>query len=120
MVMQHHASLVYDSARTDVRMGARSGAVPDRSLLFRVGEYVVDLLVQSGHGDVQIVQGQVLGSSGREPVRGARVVADGGEVQVTDDLGEFALLLRGGKPSALSIETAGCTLACSVPVVRIN
>jgi len=109
--------LVYDSWRTRNRLGARGPRSSCRSLLFRVGDLCVDLLMHVRRDDLHIVYGQIIRESGGTPVAGARVRLDPrGDTAVSDELGQFTVvMLCGGEGSVpLVIEHEGRKLGCRV------
>ena len=90
------ASLVFDSLAQPVILGVRSTETANRQLLYRAGDYSVDLQIAPSDGASLDVRGQVLreGEEGFESVAGIKVeLTPGGEVTretLTDGTGEFA------------------------------
>lgn len=89
------ASLVFDSFARPALAGVRSTETPNRQLLYRAGDYSIDLqIAPSEHAHASLI-GQLLRESEAtfESVSGLKLdIARGGKVffsAVTDEMGEF-------------------------------
>ena len=107
--------LVYDSARTGIRLGTR-GITDARIALFRVDGYSIDVTVQVGPDQMGIFYGQVSSEAGGKAVVGARVRLDGHSETKTDEHGQFALAgPRKGQASNIRISIGEEELLCAIP-----
>jgi hypothetical protein len=89
------ASLVFDSFARPAAAGARASETANRQLLYRAGDYSIDLhIAPSEHARVELI-GQVLreGEASFESVSGLKLeISQGGRTVssgVTDEMGEF-------------------------------
>ena len=107
--------LIYDSARTGIRLGTR-GVADARIALFRVGGYCIDLTIQVGPDRMGVFYGQVSAEDGGKPMVGARVGLDGHSDTRTDGHGQFALAgPRKGDASNIRIWIGDEELLCAIP-----
>jgi hypothetical protein len=82
------AMLQFDSARTPIALGMRSGVPAERQLLYSVSSYLLDLRL-APQGSLWVISGQLLGADA-----GRQVELDGpaGTLRTTlNDLSEFVL-----------------------------
>jgi hypothetical protein len=96
-IAQGVATLVFDSLARPATAGVRSTETSNRQLLFKSGEYSLDLrITQAGRSGCNVI-GQLLKESdpGFDSVAGLRVVfAQAGETALsvaTDEIGEFKI-----------------------------
>lgn len=89
------ASLVFDSVARPAVAGVRSSETASRQLLYRAGDYSIDLhIASSEHARAELI-GQVLreGEANFESVSGLKLeISQGGRsvsLGLTDDMGEF-------------------------------
>jgi hypothetical protein len=106
------ASLVFDSMARPVAVGVRSAQPSNRQLLYRAGDYSIDLLVNaSGEAEAELM-GQVLreGDFEFECVNGLelQLVRKGKTVSSakTNNIGEFSISGLGEGDYDLRVETA--------------
>ena len=91
------ASLVFDSFARPALVGIRSTETANRQLLYRVGDFSVDLQIAPIEQARADLRGQVLkeGEASFDAVSGLKLeLARGGKIvlsAVTDDIGEFSL-----------------------------
>jgi hypothetical protein len=89
------ASLVFDSFARPALAGVRSTEMPNRQLLYRAGDYSIDLQIAPSEGTHAVLIGQLLRESEAtfESVSGLKLdIARDGNVlfsAVTDEMGEF-------------------------------
>jgi len=100
MLAGNKADLVFDSWRAGTTVGARGAGCGDRSVLFRAGEFTIELLM-AGHNRVSVIYGQVICDTGPAPVADATVRFGHTNVQ-TDALGQFMVPVE--SPVARSID----------------
>lgn len=105
------ASLVFDSFAKPAIAGVRSTATNDRQLLYRAGDYSIDLQITPASQSRADLIGQVLreGEASFSSVAAIRLeLSRGGEVLIstaTNDMGEFAFNNLGQGEYDLLVET---------------
>lgn len=111
------AKLLFDSAQTGDRVGARSLVGRDRSLLFSAGSLVVDLVVYHGSDDMCVVHGQVVERTQEKPIEGAHVrLGTGGDAVATDAFGQFHLsAMLPFSQTHLTITAQQGEVRCTIP-----
>ena len=117
MEPDREVALLYDSARANARVGARSGICVDRTVLFRSPDLTVDVVVHANREPLAYLHGQVVCEAAGEPVCGALVRIDGDDTPVTTDAyGQFALSsLSEQRCHTLRIEFCGHETVCVIP-----
>jgi hypothetical protein len=104
------ARLVFDTFRDPLPQGARAGAATGRQMLYRVGEFDVDVRIDAAGASRYRVSGQVLPGPNRplEDVAGAEVgIVTGGRtvaLSATNEIGEFAFDSLGTGEYSLAID----------------
>ena len=108
------AELLYDSAQTVAKMGARGTSGGDRSLLFRAGDVCVDVMVHGGCHPLRILHGQAIHTPSGKPVQEVGVLL-AGDRATTDAHGEFTLTTQQRDPLDLRLCMDGTELIHRVP-----
>ncbi len=120
---QSIAALVFDSFARPVLAGVRSTETANRQLLYRAGDFSIDLQVTSSEDSRADLIGQVLkqGDPTFESVAGLEFgIARGGETvfsAVTDEMGEF--IVRGVEPGLYDLRIELSQGSISVPDVPL-
>ena len=99
--MNHESHLVYDSLRGARDIGTRDLAcASERKLLFRSQDICLEVLIQSGGGQLRILHGQLIENPRGRPMPGIEV-AMGPETIRTDEYGEFTMTVSDACESRL-------------------
>lgn len=91
------ASLIFDSFARPALVGVRSSETTNRQLLYRAGDYSIDLQITPSEETRAVLIGQILreGESNFESVAGLKLEILQGKVlvssAVTDEMGEFKI-----------------------------
>lgn len=114
--MRGQGRLIYDSARADETVGARSGIASERALCFRSGELTVDLLVNRA-GALQTIHGQVVHEESGHPITCATIrVGDVVDPVSTDTHGQFMTSsLASEDMQFLWVDTPEGQVLCTIP-----
>jgi hypothetical protein len=112
------AELVFDSWRAGTAVGTRGTGSRERSVLFRAGEFTIDLLM-TGHQRLSAIHGQVICDAGPAPVRDAKVRFGNKTVQ-TDELGQFSMPVFQDAPRSIDIriQTPKRRIRCSLDLLN--
>ncbi len=117
MMIRQGGKLLFDSAFAEPAPQWRSGFCVERTLLFRSGEYSVDLIAHGGSDSLQLLHGQVVREDTGSPVAGAHVsLATGSDPVRTDEHGQFAVsTLHSDAQQVLMIETGEVEVMLTIP-----
>ncbi|HXG93193.1 MAG TPA: anti-sigma factor [Blastocatellia bacterium] len=124
-ITERIASLVFDSLALPSLVGVRSTATASRQLLYRAGDYSIDLQVAPAEASRADIIGQVLkeGETAFESVAGLKLkLSRGGETihsTTTDQMGEFAI--RGvdyGDYDLRVVTSEGTITVAGLPVIQ--
>jgi len=121
MTVARAGRLLFDSAQTlSTQVGTRSAPAPERTLVFRSGGLVVDLVLHASGRRFDYLQGQIVRHRDSEPVSGARVRVDGVEPEATtDEHGQFAVGARArGDQQVLRVAAGADAIVCTIPPER--
>lgn len=89
--MPRTAKLLFDSAARAGMPGMRAMTGNERSLLFKVDDYALDLVVFESAG-LKVVHGQLVSTASDEGIAQAKVqLGEDGDVVETDHFGQFSL-----------------------------
>ena len=89
--MSTETRLLFDSASSSASFGVRAGVAEGRSLVFRGGEYTLDIAIHSGRDRWGYHYGQLIRHADGSPVAGAGIGLDDAEIVRTDECGQFAV-----------------------------
>ena len=118
MMLRDKADLVFDSWRAGTTVGARGASGGERSVIFRAGEFTIDLLV-AGPNRPAAIYGQVICDSGPAPVANAKVRFGQASAR-PGALGQFSLPVesRVARSIEIRISTPKKRIRCSLDLLN--